>query len=84
MLLNSMLMLLASLFVPLDWIPAIFAFVSISCWLCALMPQLITNFRRKECDSLSLLFVVVWWAGDISNCLGSVLLNMRSTAILLR
>jgi uncharacterized protein with PQ loop repeat len=46
-------------------------------------PQIIENFRRGSADGLSLLFLVVWLAGDVFNILGAVLQGVLPTMIIL-
>lgn len=46
-------------------------------------PQIIENFRRGSADGLSLLFIVVWLAGDVFNILGAVLQGVLPTMIIL-
>lgn len=46
-------------------------------------PQIIENFRRGSADGLSLLFLIVWLAGDVFNILGAVLQGVLPTMIIL-
>ena len=46
-------------------------------------PQIFENFRRKSADGLSLLFLVIWLAGDVFNILGAVLQGVLPTMIIL-
>lgn len=46
-------------------------------------PQIIENFRRGSADGLSLLFLVIWLAGDVFNILGAVLQGVLPTMIIL-
>ncbi|KAI9757504.1 MAG: hypothetical protein M4579_003417 [Chaenotheca gracillima] len=57
--------------------------VSIACWVVVFSPQIIENFRRGSADGLSLLFLVVWLAGDVFNILGAVLQGVLPTMIIL-
>ncbi|PGH16340.1 hypothetical protein AJ79_01882 [Helicocarpus griseus UAMH5409] len=57
--------------------------ISIACWVVVFSPQIIENFRRGSADGLSLLFLVVWLAGDIFNILGAVLQGVLPTMIIL-
>ncbi|KAI3655052.1 hypothetical protein MP228_000432 [Amoeboaphelidium protococcarum] len=43
---------------------------SIVLWMCAQLPQVIKNYRQSNADSLSLLFLFIWFCGDLSNLLG--------------
>ncbi|AET38492.1 cationic amino acid transporter Ecym_2794 [Eremothecium cymbalariae DBVPG len=57
--------------------------ISIACWVVVFVPQIYENFRRKSADGLSLLFVILWLAGDIFNLLGAVLQHLLPTMIVL-
>jgi solute carrier family 66 (lysosomal lysine-arginine transporter), member 1 len=57
--------------------------ISIACWVVVFSPQIIENFRRRSADGLSLLFIVVWLAGDVFNILGAVLQGVLPTMIIL-
>lgn len=46
-------------------------------------PQIVENFRRGSADGLSLLFIVVWLAGDAFNILGAVLQGVLPTMVIL-
>jgi len=46
-------------------------------------PQIIENFRRGSADGLSLLFIIVWLAGDVFNILGAVLQGVLPTMVIL-
>ena len=60
-----------------------FRSISIACWVVVFSPQIIENFRRGSADGLSLLFIVVWLAGDVFNILGAVLQGVLPTMIIL-
>lgn len=47
--------------------------VSMTCWIFLLVPQLIENYRNGNSEAISLLFVLVWFLGDITNLLGGLL-----------
>ena len=55
--------------------------ISIACWIVVFTPQIIENFRRQSADGLSLLFLVVWLAGDVFNILGAVLQDVLPTMV---
>lgn len=57
--------------------------ISIACWIIVFAPQIYENFRRKSSEGLSLLFVILWLAGDVFNVLGSVLQGVLPTMIIL-
>ncbi|KAJ5955264.1 Aldolase-type TIM barrel [Penicillium viridicatum] len=57
--------------------------VSIACWVVVFSPQIIENFRRGSADGLSLIFLIIWLAGDVFNILGAVLQGVLPTMIIL-
>ena len=57
--------------------------ISIACWVVVFSPQIIENFRRRSADGLSIVFIVVWLAGDVFNILGAVLQGVLPTMIIL-
>ncbi|SCU81558.1 LAMI_0B06788g1_1 [Lachancea mirantina] len=57
--------------------------ISIACWVIVFVPQIYENFYRRSADGLSMLFVVLWLAGDIFNLLGAMLQHLLPTMILL-
>ena len=57
--------------------------ISIACWVVVFVPQIYENFVRKSSEGLSLLFIVLWLAGDVFNLLGSVLQHLLPTMIIL-
>ncbi|ODV95024.1 hypothetical protein PACTADRAFT_50852 [Pachysolen tannophilus NRRL Y-2460] len=57
--------------------------ISIACWIIVFAPQIYENFIRKSSEGLSLLFVVLWLAGDVFNVLGAILQGVLPTMIIL-
>lgn len=57
--------------------------ISIACWVVVFSPQIIENFRRQSADGLSLVFLIIWLAGDVFNILGAVLQGVLPTMIIL-
>lgn len=57
--------------------------ISLACWIIVFAPQIYENFIRKSSDGLSLLFVILWLAGDVFNVLGAVLQGVLPTMIVL-
>ncbi|WWC69377.1 uncharacterized protein I206_103316 [Kwoniella pini CBS 10737] len=51
----------------------ILGYMSIGCWLCAQLPQVIKNASLKSCEGLALPFLCSWLFGDITNLLGCLL-----------
>ncbi|OJJ47497.1 hypothetical protein ASPZODRAFT_130995 [Penicilliopsis zonata CBS 506.65] len=46
--------------------------VSLTCWIFLLVPQLIENYRNGNAEAISLLFLAVWFIGDITNLIGGL------------
>ncbi|KAL8997815.1 MAG: hypothetical protein Q9169_002986 [Polycauliona sp. 2 TL-2023] len=57
--------------------------ISIACWIVVFSPQIIENFRRHSADGLSLIFIIIWLAGDVFNILGAVLQGVIPTMTVL-
>ncbi|KAI1402608.1 PQ-loop-domain-containing protein [Hypoxylon fuscum] len=58
----------------------IFGSISLTAWICLLLPQLITNYKAKSADGLSMLFLFVWLFGDIANLSGALVTGLAPTA----
>ncbi|XP_044721626.1 PQ loop repeat domain-containing protein [Hirsutella rhossiliensis] len=61
----------------------IFGSISLTAWICLLLPQLWANYKAKSADGLSLTFLVVWSLGDVSNLSGAILTNLAPSAVAL-
>ncbi|XP_047944324.1 uncharacterized protein LOC125190943 isoform X1 [Salvia hispanica] len=48
-------------------------FVSVVSWCVAEIPQIITNYRNKSAEGLSILFLITWIVGDSFNLFGCIL-----------
>ncbi|EGV66810.1 PQ-loop-domain-containing protein, partial [Yamadazyma tenuis ATCC 10573] len=57
--------------------------ISIACWIIVFAPQIYENFTRKSSEGLSLMFIILWLAGDLFNVLGSILQGVLPTMIIL-
>lgn len=57
--------------------------ISIACWVVVFSPQIIENFRRQSADGLSIVFIIVWLAGDVFNILGAILQGVLPTMVIL-
>ena len=57
--------------------------ISIACWVVVFSPQIIKNFRRGSAEGLSIVFIVIWLAGDIFNILGAILQGVLPTMTIL-
>ncbi|KAI1766286.1 PQ-loop-domain-containing protein [Hypoxylon sp. FL1150] len=58
----------------------IFGSISLTAWICLLLPQLITNYKARSADGLSMLFLTVWLFGDIANLSGALVTGLAPTA----
>lgn len=56
---------------------------SISIWMCAQLPQILKNWRRKSMEGLSPGFLVAWVFGDATNLLGCFLTGQLGVQTLL-
>ncbi|KAJ5123339.1 hypothetical protein N7448_009436 [Penicillium atrosanguineum] len=50
--------------------------VSMTCWIFLLVPQLIENYRNGNAEAISLLFIFVWFIGDIANLAGGLMADL--------
>lgn len=57
--------------------------ISIACWVIVFVPQIYENFYRGSAEGLSLLFVVLWLAGDVFNLVGAMMQHLLTTMIIL-
>ena len=69
--------------IDLEALSGICGSISIACWVVVFSPQIIENFRRGSADGLSVVFIVVWLAGDVFNILGAILQGVLPTMIIL-
>ncbi|KAK3365171.1 PQ loop repeat-domain-containing protein [Lasiosphaeria ovina] len=61
----------------------VFGSVSLTAWICLLLPQLIANYKAKSADALSMKFLVIWLLGDLSNLLGATWTNIAPSTVAL-
>jgi len=61
----------------------IFGTLTFICWLNAQFPQILTNYKNKSVEGLSLPFLINWLLGDITNLLGGILTNQLKFQIYL-
>ncbi|KAK4041739.1 putative vacuolar amino acid transporter YPQ1 [Parachaetomium inaequale] len=61
----------------------IFGSVSLTAWICLLLPQLITNYKAKSADALSMKFLLIWLLGDICNLSGALFTSLAPSTIAL-
>ncbi|KAB5528884.1 PQ loop repeat-domain-containing protein [Coniochaeta sp. 2T2.1] len=64
-------------------ISGVFGSISLTAWICLLLPQLIANYKAKSADGLSMSFLFIWLLGDVANLLGGLLSSIAPTAIFL-
>ncbi|KAF2673369.1 PQ-loop-domain-containing protein [Microthyrium microscopicum] len=72
--------------IPLTWneaLSGIFGSISLAAWIFLLVPQLIENYRLQSADGISLVFLSVWFLGDITNLLGASWAHLVPTVIAL-
>ncbi|KAL7621113.1 hypothetical protein AAE478_008426 [Parahypoxylon ruwenzoriense] len=55
----------------------IFGSISLTAWICLL---LITNYRAKSAEGLSMAFLAVWLFGDVANLSGALVTGLAPTA----
>ncbi|KAL5116611.1 hypothetical protein ACEQ8H_005489 [Pleosporales sp. CAS-2024a] len=67
----------------IDAISQIFGSISIACWIVVFSPQIIENWKRSSAEGLSVVFIVIWLAGDFFNIIGAVLQGVLPTMIML-
>ncbi|KAG6135747.1 hypothetical protein E4U38_001698 [Claviceps purpurea] len=61
----------------------IFGSISLTAWLCVLLPQLVANYKAESSDGLSMAFLIVWLLGDVCNLVGALLTKLAPSAIAL-
>lgn len=62
---------------------SVLGWVSIACWVVVYSPQIIENYALKSGEGLSVLFVVIWLLGDVTNLLGALMAGLLATVIIL-
>ncbi|KAI2617183.1 PQ-loop-domain-containing protein [Hypoxylon sp. NC1633] len=58
----------------------VFGSISLTAWICLLLPQLITNYKAKSAEGLSMGFLAIWLFGDIANLSGALVTGLAPTA----
>ncbi|KAG8377721.1 hypothetical protein BUALT_Bualt08G0062200 [Buddleja alternifolia] len=56
-----------------DEISFAFGIAGLVCWAVAEIPQIITNFKNKSANGVSLAFISTWIIGDVFNLVGCIL-----------
>ncbi|KAJ3562120.1 hypothetical protein NP233_g9776 [Leucocoprinus birnbaumii] len=62
---------------------SIFGWISIACWIVVYSPQIYENYELQSGEGLSIMFVLIWLAGDLCNLIGAVLAGLIPTVIIL-
>ncbi|ORX35968.1 PQ loop repeat-domain-containing protein [Kockovaella imperatae] len=57
--------------------------MSIALWIVVFSPQIWENYQLQSGDGLSVSFIVLWLAGDLTNSLGSIMAHLLPTMIIL-
>ncbi|WYZ45589.1 hypothetical protein EsH8_VIII_000905 [Colletotrichum jinshuiense] len=66
-----------------DALSGIFGSISLTAWICLLLPQLLTNYKSQSADGLSMGFLIIWLIGDVTNLLGALFTHLAPTAVAL-
>ncbi|KAF9871869.1 hypothetical protein CkaCkLH20_10501 [Colletotrichum karsti] len=66
-----------------DALSGIFGSISLTAWICLLLPQLIANYKAQSADGLSMGFLIIWLLGDVTNLLGALFTHLAPTAVAL-
>jgi hypothetical protein len=53
------------------------------CWSIVYFPQIYTNYKRQSGDGINLIFLYIWIFGDFISCIGSILIKLPITTILM-
>ncbi|TQN68421.1 putative vacuolar amino acid transporter YPQ3 [Colletotrichum shisoi] len=61
----------------------IFGSISLTAWICLLLPQLLANYKAQSADGLSMGFLIIWLIGDATNLLGALFTHLAPTAVAL-
>ncbi|KAK7421276.1 hypothetical protein QQZ08_009992 [Neonectria magnoliae] len=61
----------------------IFGSISLTAWICLLLPQLAANYKAQSADGLSMAFLIVWLIGDMTNLVGALFTGLAPTAVAL-
>lgn len=62
----------------LSFLSTVAGILSITSWLFAQLPQIITNHKLKSAEGLSFMFLLIWCLGDAGNLTGAVLLDQMT------
>ncbi|KAF3034040.1 hypothetical protein E8E12_000962 [Didymella heteroderae] len=57
--------------------------ISLCAWIFLLVPQLIENYKSGSADGISLVFLAIWFIGDVTNLAGALWAGLVPTVIAL-
>jgi len=60
----------------------ILGWMSIACWIVVYTPQFVENYLLQSGEGLSVLFVLIWLLGDLTNLAGAALAGLLPTVII--
>ncbi|CAL1712841.1 unnamed protein product [Somion occarium] len=66
-----------------DALSSILGWMSVACWIVVYSPQLVENYQLQSGEGLSVLFVLIWLAGDLSNLFGAIFAGLLPTVKIL-
>ncbi|KAF8964378.1 PQ loop repeat-domain-containing protein [Flammula alnicola] len=66
-----------------DNLSSVLGWISIACWIVVYSPQIYENYTLQSGEGLSVLFVIIWLLGDLTNLAGALLAGLLPTVILL-
>ncbi|KAF8158357.1 PQ loop repeat-domain-containing protein [Crassisporium funariophilum] len=66
-----------------DTSSSVLGWISIACWIVVYSPQVYENYSLQSGEGLSVLFVVIWLLGDLTNLAGALLAGLLPTLIIL-
>ncbi|KAF9483454.1 PQ-loop-domain-containing protein [Pholiota conissans] len=69
--------------VAADNLSSVLGWISIACWIVVYSPQIYENYTLQSGEGLSVLFVVIWILGDLTNVVGAILAGLLPTVIIL-
>ncbi|KAJ1955423.1 putative vacuolar membrane transporter for cationic amino acids, partial [Linderina pennispora] len=61
----------------------IIGYISLSCWVVVMFPQIWLNYKRKSGEGVSTMMNVAWVVGDLFNITGAVMQNLVLSTILI-
>jgi hypothetical protein len=60
-----------------------FGSMSLACWFVVYAPQVWENYQMQSGDGLSVSFIVLWLAGDLTGLLGGIMAGLIPSVIIL-